>query len=122
MKYLVFLSYVDKAKDKDSATDFLNEYGGPYDAETMVVWARIIFAAAHNDWKGLVQAAREKFAVLKQSSSFARFFGIPYKSLRNWIDGIRKPPSYIIRLVGFSIVNNLPTEGNQTAAMYKMVK
>lgn len=117
MNYTEYLYRIDDAKQDKSYEEYLGNYGYPadcpYDADTLIIWARIIFAAAHNDWRELVAVAGEKFDGLKNAAAFARHFEIPYQSLRCWNDGRRKPPTYIIQLAGYALISELPTEENQ---------
>ena len=32
-------------------------------------------------------------------AKFARFYGIPYRTVQNWEDGKRKPPEYVLTLL-----------------------
>ncbi len=116
--YAEYLLYVDDAKQNETAEDFLGDYGYPpncpYDAETLIIWAQIIFAVAHNDWRKLVDVAGEKFSGLKTATAFARFFEIPHQSLQHWLHDRREPPVYIIQLVGFALASDLPLNGLET--------
>ena len=38
------------------------------------------------------------------ASGFARKFGLSLRTLQNWIYGERKPPEYIIKLLGFVVL------------------
>ena len=38
------------------------------------------------------------------ASGFARKFGLSLRTLQNWIYGERKPPEYIIKLLGFAVM------------------
>ena len=38
------------------------------------------------------------------ASGFARKFGLSLRTLQNWIYGERKPPEYIIKLLGFVVM------------------
>ena len=112
MNYTEYLCRIDDAKTHETADAYFMEYGYPfdcpYDAETLIIWARIIFAASRNDWKAIVEAAGKQFKLFKKITSFAKYFEIPLRSLRHWIDGERQPPIYIIQLVGYAIISELP--------------
>lgn len=111
MNYTEYLCRVDDAKQSETEAEFLRDYGYPSDdAETLVIWARIIFAVARNDWQELVTVAGEKFDGLKTPTNFGRYFDIPYQSLRQWLHKRREPPIYIIQLVGFALISDLPSE------------
>ena len=116
MNYTEYLRQVEDAKQSRTVEDFYNdcEYlpNCRYNAETLVVWVRIIFAAANNDWRELVNAVTENFDGFRTSSGFARYFGLPYKSFRQWVEKRREPPVYIIQLVGYAMINELPIEEN----------
>ncbi len=112
MTYTEYLCRIDDAKANATWEEFLGEYGYPadcpYEADTLIIWARIIFAASRNDWETLTQAASEQFKGYGKTTNFARHFEIPYMSLTNWINKSRKPPIYIIQLVGYAIISELP--------------
>lgn len=116
MNYTEYLCRIDDAKKNAAWEEFLGEYGYPadcpYDAQTLIIWARIIFAASRNDWKALTEVAGEQFKAFEKVTNFARYFEIPYKSIRCWLDGSRKPPIYIIQLVGYALISELPEEEN----------
>ncbi len=114
MNYTEYLCRIDDAKTHETADAYLMEYGYPfdcpYDAQTLIIWAQIIFTASRNDWKALTEIAIEKIKLFKSAAGFAKYFEIPYKSLRNWIEGRRQPPIYIIQLVGYALISELPEE------------
>ncbi len=111
MTYTEYLTQVDEAKQKSSIEDFLSEYrfnsNCLYNKETLLLLAEIIFTVAHNDWKSLTEVAGENIKPLKKVTNFARFFDIPLRSLRHWIDGTRIPPMYTTQLVGYAIISEL---------------
>ena len=112
MNYTEYLCRIDDAKVNAAWEDFLGDYGYPadcpYDAKTLIIWSRIIFAASRNDWEALTEVTAEQFPGYKKLTNFAKHFEIPYMSLTNWINKSRQPPVYIIQLVGYAIISELP--------------
>ncbi len=110
--YTEYLDRVDDAKQNETVEDFLADYvyPAPYDAETLVIWARIIFAVSRNNWRELVVVAGEMSDGFKTAATFARHFGIPCKSFQHWFYERREPPVYIIQLVGYALISELPVE------------
>lgn len=112
MNYTEYLYRIDDAKTNATWEEFLGDYGYPadcpYDAKTLIIWAKIIFAVSRNDWKTLVNVAGENFKLFKSAAGFAKYFEIPYMSLTCWINKTRQPPAYIIQLVGYAIISELP--------------
>lgn len=102
MKYTNYLAYVDEAKNYGSAAELLADFGYPGDCplspDNLIKVFEIIYAVAHNDFKGIVG---DKLA------AFARKFIIPRRTLQNWCFGTTKPPEYILQMLGFILISEL---------------
>ena len=102
MKYTNYLAYVVEAKNYESATDLLADYGYPGDCplspDNLIKAFDIIFAVAHDDFAALTGSNR---------AAFARKFFIPLRSLQNWELGIRKAPDYILQMIGYILITEL---------------
>ena len=111
--YTEFLLYVDDAKQCKSAEEFIAEYGYPqncpYDADNLVLWCKLVYCAAHNDWRELLWLmAHEQFA-LGTATAMSKYIEIPRRTIQAWVSGSRVPPAYMIQLVVFAIISELPT-------------
>ncbi len=60
----------------------------------------IIFAAAHNDMKALINQ-------VGKITEFAKKFEIPYRTVQDWANEKRKAPDYIIKMVGYILISNM---------------
>ena len=40
----------------------------------------------------------------------AEYYGIPYRTLQKWVSGERKAPDYVIKMLGYAIISELPRE------------
>lgn len=102
MRYSYYLAYVAEAKNYESATDLLADYGYPGDCplspDNLVRAFEIIYAVAHGDFAAI---AGDNFA------AFARKFSIPRRSLQNWHLGTTKPPEYILQMIGYILIAEL---------------
>lgn len=62
----------------------------------------IVFSAAHGDFKGVISGYR--------LTEISEDFGIPYRSVQNWIGGQNSPPAYLVKLIAFAIVCQIADE------------
>ena len=60
----------------------------------------IIFAAAHNDMKALINQ-------VGKITEFVKKFEIPYRTVQDWANGKRKAPDYIIKMIGYILIYNI---------------
>lgn len=102
MKYKSYLAYIDEAKNYESSTALLAEYGYPGDCslspDNLARAFEIIYAVSHGDFATI---AGDNFA------AFARKFSIPRRSLQNWRLGTTKPPEYILQMIGYILISEL---------------
>ena len=66
----------------------------------------VLFAVIHKDYKWL--RLEYKGSVQEMSEKLL----IPQTTLYNWENGNRKPPQYLLQLIGFVVVQQLIGEGN----------
>lgn len=104
MTYSEYLGYIVEAEHASTET-LLAEYGFPADcsweAETLVKVFEIIKAVADNDIKAIVG---------NNMARTAEYYGIPYRTLQKWVSGERSAPNYVIKMLGYAIISELPRE------------
>ena len=102
MTYSEYLGYIAEAEHV-SAEMLLSEYGFPVDcpweADTLVRVFEIIKAVADNNIKAIVG---------NNMARTAEFYGIPYRTLQKWGSGERNAPDYVIKMLGYAIISELP--------------
>lgn len=102
MKYTKYLAYVGEAKNYESPTALLAEYGYPGDcplsADNLIKAFEIIYAVANDDFAAIVG---------DNLVAFARKFSIPRRSMQNWKLGATKPPEYILQMIGYILIAEL---------------
>ena len=102
MTYSEYLGYIVEA-EHTSAEMLLSEYGFPADcpweAESLVKVFEIIKAVADNDIKAIVG---------NNIARTAEYYGIPYRTLQKWVSGERSAPDYVIKMLGYAIISELP--------------
>lgn len=67
--------------------------------------AEIIQAVANGDVKGIVGENIKKAADK---------YGIPYRTLQNWMLGQRSAPDYVIKMLGFAALSEIESESLKT--------
>ena len=104
MTYSEYLGYIAEAEHA-SAETLLAQYGFPADcpwgAETLVKVFEIIKAVADNDIKAIVG---------DNVTRTAEYYGIPYRTMLKWVSGERSAPDYVIKMLGYAIISELPRE------------
>ncbi len=102
--------YIDLGR---SSERLLGEIGFPpeikWDGDGLIKAIGIIGAAADGSTKRLVSLSGLSM------TSFARKFGLPYRSVQNWCSGgdnQRKPPDYLPILVGYVLIGEIPEAEN----------
>lgn len=104
MTYSEYLGFVFEA-EYASAEVLCAQYGFPADcpwgAKTLVEVFKIIKAVADNDIKAIVGI---------NMARTAEYYGIPYRTLQKWVSGERKAPDYVIKMLGYAIISELPRE------------
>lgn len=105
MTYGYYLALIDEYINTECSLERLcAEIGYPPNAPSEDDYLKsisIIAAAANGDIKKIVALSGLKMA------GFAKKFVLPYRSLQNWCDGSRTPPSYLPILIGFILVSEL---------------
>ena len=108
MNYQMYIAYIEECKDLGSAEQLLGQIGFPPDmeltAEGLATACEIIAAAAESDVKRLISIA--KLNIIR----FANKYGIPYRTVQDWCYGARKPADYLVILIGFEMITELPKE------------
>lgn len=108
MTYRQYLVYVHEATEYNTAEEHMADYGFPADcpvsADSLLTMFEIIFAVSRSDFATLVSATN------LTAYQLGRYYGINTRSATHWISGERKPPEYVIQLIGFAIISELPSE------------
>lgn len=106
MDYKKYLALVGECVNTKTKEDFLAEYGYPEDCEwspeVLIKAMQIIFAVSRNDFFTLTKDLN--------ISAFCRVYNIPLRSAQNWVSGERKPPEYLLQLIGYALLSELPKE------------
>lgn len=76
-------------------TEFVQMINNPPSGEAT---AEIIQAVANGDIKGIVGSNITKAAAK---------YGIPYRTLQNWVLGQRSAPDYVIKLLGYAALSEI---------------
>ena len=88
----------------------LGEIGFPpeikWDGDGLIKAISTMGAAADGSTKRLVE-----FSGLSMTS-FARKFGLPYRSVQNWCSEERRPPDYLPILIGYVLISEIPEAEN----------
>lgn len=45
-----------------------------------------------------------RLAAGMKQGEFAKYFGIPLRTLQNWESGVRRPPEYLISLIEYKLM------------------
>lgn len=108
MNFKYYQSLVDDASEQTNKELWIAECGYPFDcpysANNWIEILSIIYDVAHCDIKELVKR-------VGKMTAFSDTYRIPYKTLQNWCGKTREPQTYLIRLIGYTLVQNI--EGNQ---------
>lgn len=108
MTYFQYQAYVEEAGKHDSITEFLADIGFgedvPYSGENWARVCEIIYAVAHNQISLIIGAFTAR--------SFAAKYGIPERTAQGWQNKERNAPDYVIELLGFAVIGDIPTQGN----------
>ena len=106
--YSQYLAYVEEAKKCKTARDFMTEYGFPtgcpYTADGLIKFCEIIFAVAQSDFNEISKIGGRGFSKKRH---------ITAHSFNNWVSGRRKAQVYMIELLGYSMLADLPTESKE---------
>lgn len=106
MTYIEYLAYISDAKKSSSPEEFTLEMGygfmTPYSAENWQRVCNILFAVAHGDCKAVVGNASAR--------AFAIKYNIPDRTVQRWCTGERGVPEYVLQLLGFAVIAEIPTE------------
>lgn len=106
MTYDRFTNYLRDAAEIGDEERFRAEVGYPadmlYSPEDYIKIMHIIHIAACGTFKDLVED--------RNMSAFSRYYGIPYRTLQHWVSGERSAPPYVMQLIAFAMINDIPTE------------
>ena len=106
MTFFEFSAYAADAKNYDDLDNFLADMGFgagvPYSGDNWHRVCEIIFAAAHGDIATLSKGMT--------SRAFAIKYGLPERTVQHWISGARTAPDYVIALVGYAVISDIPQE------------
>ena len=72
-----------------------------WDGDELMKAIGIIGAAADGNIKKLIEISG------LSTASFARKFGLPYRSVQNWIAEERTPPEYLPILIGYALATEI---------------
>lgn len=86
----------------------LAEYGFPADceltADSLVKAFDIMDAVAHNNAAELLEV------VGMTAYKLGKMYNIPDRSINDWVRGKRTPPAYVLQLLGYALISELPKE------------
>lgn len=108
--YSEYLAYVEEARKCKSARDFLSEYGFPadcpYTPEGLITFCEIIFAVAQAqyDFNGFAKLCGRGFSTKHHINAH---------TYNNWVSGRAKAPMYVVELLGYSMLADLPKESEK---------
>ncbi len=108
--YSQYLAYVEEAKKCKTARDFMTEYGFPtgcpYTADGLIKFCEIIFAVAQaqSDFSKFSKQCGRGFAIKRHINAH---------TYNNWVSGRSKAPMYVVELLGYSMLADLPTESKE---------
>lgn len=110
MNYKEYLAYVNEAKNYESAEALWFEYGFPPDceftADGIIKAFDIIYAVSREDFPKLIDLSGGNL------SAMSRYYNIPLRTAQEWKSGSRKPPEYIIQMIGFVLISNCEKESD----------
>ena len=99
--------YIDLGRSEEC---LLGEIGFPpeikWDGDGLIKAISVIGAAADGSTKRLVELSGLSM------TSFARKFGLPYRSVQNWCSEERRPPEYLPILIGYVLIDEIPEAEN----------
>lgn len=99
MKFSEFNQIVKNAEDCETLEKYrLCECPPPFMHENVKNFDKVLeiaFASAHGDFKGVI--AGHKLTEISEA------FGIPYRSVQNWVGGQNDPPAYLVKLLAFAV-------------------
>lgn len=108
MNYKEYLAYIAEAQNYGSSEALRIEYGYPpeceWTAEGLVKAFDIIYAVSKSDFPKIVELSGGNL------SAMCREFNIPLRTGQSWALGERKPPAYIIQLLGFALISQCEKE------------
>lgn len=111
MTYFQFQAYLDEARQYHELGAFQGDIGYgpdvPYDGDGWQRVTEVIFAAAHGDVGAIVGEMSAR--------SFAMKYNLPGRSVQNWIAGERSAPEYVLELLAYAVIGDVPFEEPETA-------
>lgn len=112
MTYNKYLDYVETAKHCDTAEDLLGAAGfgeseRPADLSKI---ASVIYSVAKRDVGPIVGKM--------SGAAFAAEHKLPDRTVRSWLSGERQPPEYLIALIGYAVIGDIP-ETDDPEAKYE---
>ena len=107
MNYNTYAQLLKEAKNYKDLRTWVAAYGYPADCpyapSELLEMLQIIYEASHEDIKALVSHSRSMAA-------FSRRFCVPYSTVDKWCDNLFSPHVAMIYLIGFALINDIPTE------------
>ncbi len=112
--YREYLEYVEDAKNYKTSGEFLSGIGYPancpYTAEGIAKFCKIIFAVSRLDYNAL-----SDLSVANSRNAFARSRNLPIPTYKDWAGQKSKSPEYVVEMLGYSMLADLPIEDKYNA-------
>lgn len=108
MDFKTYLAYIGEYKNLGSAEELLGQIGFPPDmtltADSLVTATKIIAAVGDNNIAALIELSNLNMA------AFSRKYLIPYRTVQDWVSGVRTTTEYVTMLIGWELITELETE------------
>lgn len=105
MLYTDYTTYITEAKECASAAELLAQYGypadSPYTPDQLTHIFDVIYAVSRNDLSALRDLCGGNM------SAMSRKYGIPLRTLQDWIRGARRTPDYVTALIGYAEISEI---------------
>lgn len=106
MTYTNYLSYVNEIATYPNPENYAMDYGFPADCpvngDSIITMFQIIWAVTHNDFAELIKT------VNMTAYRLSKLLNISPRTAAHWVNGDRTPPKYVIELLGFALISELP--------------
>lgn len=117
MNFKTYLAYIGECKNLGSAEALLGEIGFPPDmtltADSLVTATKIIAAVGNNNIAALIELSGLNMA------AFSRKYLIPYRTVQDWVSGVRTTTEYVTMLIGWELITELEkTEYQRRITLY----
>ena len=101
MNFEYYQALVDDAKKVDNKDYWTASYGYPadcpYTLRQLLDVLDIIYDVAHGDLTSIIKR-------IGTGRAFSRLYDIPYRTVQNWCNNINQINSYILRLIGYTLI------------------